>query len=161
MLMLAGLANCASNTGPVVIRDSNTGSRIVVDKKLEKQQRRNKPYQKDSQKVNQNQERNKKNIESVKSVIPGALVSDADLPIKQKLLEQSQGAMKNKKYQSAIAVAERGLRVDRKEPRFYQVLAAAYAAINNNKQSTYFAKQGLRYAKKGSLAYQSLQQWLR
>lgn len=152
LLLLTGLVGCASNTGPVVIRDSNTGSRVIVDKSQSSEDDK----QPEQQKAQQGQ-----NEERVKPVTPDVPASETALPIKQKLLEQSTQALANNQHKSAIAIAERGLRVDRKEPRFYQVLAAAYASLKDKKQSTFFAKQGLRYAKKGSSVYQSLQKWLR
>jgi predicted Zn-dependent protease len=81
-------------------------------------------------------------------------------PLKNKLMVQSEKKLIDDDPRAAIVLAERGLRVDRKEPRFYQVLASAYNALANPSQSVYFAKQGLRYAKKGSEVHQSLSRWL-
>lgn len=79
-------------------------------------------------------------------------------PLKQKLIKQSQQQLNNQNFSSAIALAERGLRIDRKEPRFYLVLSSAYHRSGNKSQSVYFAQQGLRYARKNSATYNALQQ---
>lgn len=64
-----------------------------------------------------------------------------------RLCEQSLSA---RQWPKAIAYAERGLRMDRKEPRFYWTLAVAYQQLNNVEKSKRFANQGLRYANQGS-----------
>jgi len=102
-------------------------------------------------------ERPKKVI--VQPVAPSKYVPNS--PLKIKLIQQSEKRLSTKDYSTAISLAERGLRVDRKEPRFYQVLAGAYNALGNRKQSVYFARQGLRYAPKGSDVYRELSHWNR
>lgn len=129
------LSACASNTGPVVIRDSDHAAQS--SSKVEKSSR-----------------------PDVRPVAPATPAASSVSPLKQKLIRQSEDALAKDNPKGAIVLAERGLRIDRKSPRFYQVLAAAYHALSNQAQSVYFAKQGLRYAKKGSTVYRSLEQWL-
>ncbi len=81
-----------------------------------------------------------------------ALVS----PLKLQLLDQSQQKYQQGDLEIAITLAERGLRLDRKEPVFYQVLSQAYEQLGDKTQSQRFAKQGLRYAQQGSRVYQLL-----
>ena len=78
------------------------------------------------------------------------------IPLIEQLVGQSSQALSDQRYTQAINLAERGLRIDRKEARFYLVLARSYRGLNNNKQSVYFAKQGLRYASKNTSEYASL-----
>ena len=96
---------------------------------------------------------------SVQPVAPTKAVISS--PLKQKLIKQSQQQLSNQNFSSAIALAERGLRVDRKEPRFYLVLSSAYYRSGNKSQSAYFAQQGLRYARKDSATYNALKQRLK
>ena len=79
------------------------------------------------------------------------------IPLIERLVTQSYQALDRRNYQVAINTAERGLRVDRKEARFYWVLAQSYKFLQNQQQSIYFAKQGLRYASKKEVIYGQLQ----
>ena len=92
---------------------------------------------------------------------PGASASSPVLanPLTAKILQQAQQQLKADDISGAIVSAERGLRVDRREPEFYAVLAEAYSVLNNRAQSIQFAKQGLRYAPKGSSVWRRLSQW--
>lgn|GEM_PF-1538462 len=91
----------------------------------------------------------------VRPVYPTA---SAESPLKARLLRQSEEQLAQKKWANAIESAERGLRIDRKEPLFYDVLAVAYSESGNRTQSVLFARQGLLYATKGTRAYTSLKQ---
>ena len=79
------------------------------------------------------------------------------LPIVNKLAIEADTNLSQGAYQQAINIAERGLRVDRKEPRFYLVLASAYYQLEDKEQSIDFAKQGLRYVSRQSAAFQQLE----
>lgn len=81
-------------------------------------------------------------------------------PLARKLLAESQQQLASRRPKEAIVTAEKGLRIDRKEPKFYEVLAASYSQLGDKKQAAYFAQQGLRYVKKESAEYRSLQQWI-
>ena len=82
------------------------------------------------------------------------------LPIVERLFDQADAALNNSQWEQAIALAEKGLRIERKDPRFYWVLATAYAQLSNKKQSQSFAKQGLRFAPKNSDLARQLSRFL-
>lgn len=51
-------------------------------------------------------------------------------------------------WSAAIATAERGLRVDRRDVRLYLLIAKSYRALGDIDLSKQFAEQGLRYVSK-------------
>jgi tetratricopeptide (TPR) repeat protein len=51
-----------------------------------------------------------------------------------------------KQYQSAIATAERGLRIDRRAAPLYLLLAQSYMQLDMPQKAMNFVQQGLRYA---------------
>ena len=126
LFVLFGLSACSTATGPVVIRDSQSAP--IVD--------------------GSDAEALEKTIAIAQPVVPDKQTQF--IPLVEKLVKQSNGALSYQRYDKAINLAERGLRIDRKDPRFYLVLARAYRALNHKKQSVYFAKQGLRYTVKNS-----------
>lgn len=67
------------------------------------------------------------------------------IPVVDRLLEQANDYYAKRQYEQAIATAERGLRIDRRVPEFYLVLARAYRSLDNPAQARQFAQQGLRY----------------
>lgn len=79
-------------------------------------------------------------------------------PLQQKLRLSAQKRLAAGESEEAILLAEKGLRIDRRDTQFYVVLARAYQQLNDASQSAYFAQQGLRYAKKGSEDYKVLNQ---
>lgn len=82
------------------------------------------------------------------------------LPIVERLFQQADAALQARNWQQAIALAEKGLRIERKEPRYYWVLATAYAQLSDKKQSQNFARQGLRYTSKDSRLARQLNAYL-
>ncbi|MBX2807420.1 MAG: tetratricopeptide repeat protein [Cellvibrionaceae bacterium] len=80
----------------------------------------------------------------------------ATLPVIDTLLAEADGRLSRGDYVVAINLAERGLRIDRQDPRFYLVLASAYYQLDNKPQSTAFARQGLRYVQRETTVYQQL-----
>lgn len=60
-------------------------------------------------------------------------------------------------YQAAIATAERGLRINRRSPDLYLVLAQSYLKLGQQDRARSFVGQGLRYAAPGTPVYHSLQ----
>jgi Tfp pilus assembly protein PilF len=138
-LLISFLTACVSNTGPVVIRDAGAVSSTPAGSAGPAEKRQS----------------------VVRPVAPEKLNGSTASPLKTKLIAQSEKKLIDNDPKAAIILAERGLRIDRKEPRFYQVLASAYDALSNPSQSVYFAKQGLRYAKNGSEVYQSLSRWIK
>ena len=126
------LASCSSTTGPVTIRESTNVDGLSQ-----------------SNKPNTNNNRvEETDLALVKPVRPDA--KKTTVPIVERLVEQANQQYRANSYNKAINTAERGLRINRKEPRFYLTLTKSYKRLNNNQQSVYFAKQGLRYAKKYS-----------
>lgn len=73
------------------------------------------------------------------------------------LIEQSRLALQHGDYNSAIAAAERGLRIDRREPELYLVLAQSYLELGQAAQAEQFAGRGLRHTPPDSRLYQALE----
>lgn len=73
------------------------------------------------------------------------------------LIEQSRLAYEHGDYNNAIQAAERGLRIDRREPELYLVLAQSYLELAQPAQATQFAQQGLRHSLPDSRLYQALE----
>jgi tetratricopeptide (TPR) repeat protein len=72
------------------------------------------------------------------------------------LAAQSRAQYQAKNYQAAIAIAERGLRIDRRAPELYLVLAQSYVQLANTQLAQQFVQQGMRYAQAGSEVAQKL-----
>lgn len=72
------------------------------------------------------------------------------------LTAQSRAQYQAKNYQAAIAIAERGLRIDRRAPELYLVLAQSYVQLANTQLAQQFVQQGMRYAQAGSEVAQKL-----
>ena len=72
------------------------------------------------------------------------------------LLKQARGQYAAKNYQGAVATAERGLRIDRRAPELYLLLAQSYVQLANIKLAQQFIQQGIRYSQAGSDIAQSL-----
>jgi tetratricopeptide (TPR) repeat protein len=66
------------------------------------------------------------------------------------LIAQANSQFQAKNYQAAIATAERGLRIDRRAPELYLVLAKSYVQLANIPLAEQFVQQGIRYAQAGS-----------
>lgn len=73
------------------------------------------------------------------------------------LIDQARLAYQQGAFEAAIATAERGLRIDRREPEFYLVLAQSYMSLSNPEQARQFAQQGLRFSPPDSHLYQALE----
>jgi predicted Zn-dependent protease len=66
------------------------------------------------------------------------------------LAKQARGQYQAQDYQGAIATAERGLRIERRAPDLYLVLAQSYLQLDQPQKAAMFAQQGLRFAPQGS-----------
>lgn len=165
------LVACTSTaTGPVVIRDagtsstvSSTSTQVDTQKTLptDDQVDRNGVVVRDSLNGSLGTSNNSSQPDAVtvQPVSPAAKTVSSASPLKNKLIQQSQQQLAQNNLEgakAAIVLAERGLRIDRKEPAFYEVLALAYDQMGVPQQSRYFAQQGVRYASKGSAVYRSL-----
>lgn len=62
-----------------------------------------------------------------------------------RMLQDSRAQLNARNWQAAIVIAERGLRIDRREPEFYLLLAKSYWALAERDRARQFARQGLRY----------------
>lgn len=74
------------------------------------------------------------------------------------LVSQAQTQFGQGNYQSAIATAERGLRIERRSPELYLVLAKSYLKLGQADQAAQFANQGLRYSLGGSKEAKALEE---
>lgn len=66
------------------------------------------------------------------------------------LVAQAKAQYQAKNYQGAIATAERALRIDRRSPDVYLVLAQSYVQLANNQLAMQFVQQGIRYSQAGT-----------
>lgn len=64
------------------------------------------------------------------------------LPAVVELLQRADQLMSNYAWDDAILVAERGLRIDARNPSLYLVLAKSYAALGERGKARLFAEQG-------------------
>lgn len=72
------------------------------------------------------------------------------------LITQARAQYQAKNYQATIAIAERGLRIDRRAPELYLLLAQSYLQLANTPLAKQFVQQGIRYAQTGTDVAQSL-----
>jgi|GEM_PF-518337 len=74
------------------------------------------------------------------------------------LVSQARAQYQAKNYQGAIATAERALRIDRRVPDVYLILAQSYIQLANTQVALQFVQQGIRYAQAGTDLAQTLMQ---
>ena len=74
------------------------------------------------------------------------------------LVAQAKAQYQAKNYQGAIATAERALRIDRRSPEVYLVLAQSYVQLANAQLAMQFVQQGIRYSQAGSELAKTLAQ---
>ena len=83
---------------------------------------------------------------SAPEIAPSIVQPDLEpVPLNDTLKQQAEQSLQQQRWQQAILFAERGLRVNRKEPFFYWVLSTAYQQLSEIQKSIDFARQGLRY----------------
>ncbi len=78
-------------------------------------------------------------------------------PAVTSLINQSRAQYNSRDYAAAVATAERGLRIDRRAPELYLVIAQSYLQQGQTTQAEQFAQQGLRHAQPGSPVSSALQ----
>lgn len=61
------------------------------------------------------------------------------------MLQDSRAQLDARNWQAAIVSAERGLRINRREPELYLLLAKSYWGLAKLDRARQFARQGLRY----------------
>ncbi|GGY80001.1 hypothetical protein GCM10011613_26260 [Cellvibrio zantedeschiae] len=74
------------------------------------------------------------------------------------LVSQARAQYQAKNYNAAIATAERALRIDRRSPEVYLVLAQSYVQLANTQLAMQFVQQGIRYSQAGTELAQALVQ---
>ena len=81
------------------------------------------------------------------SVSPGSSPPDISMPSRavQNMIDESTKLLGSGEWESAIAMAERGMRIDRRVPELYLVIAKGYAGLQDSARAQQFAQQGLRY----------------
>ena len=79
---------------------------------------------------------------TISTVKPPAAVNIAT----DSLTNVARAQYQTKQYQSAIATAERGLRIDRRAAPLYLLLAQSYMQLDMPQKAMNFVQQGLRYA---------------
>ncbi len=72
------------------------------------------------------------------------------------LVSQARAQYQAKNYQGAIATAERALRIDRRAPDVYLILAQSYMQLANKQVALQFVQQGIRYSQAGTDLAQTL-----
>ncbi|BFM05731.1 tetratricopeptide repeat protein [Halioxenophilus aromaticivorans] len=72
------------------------------------------------------------------------------VPIEQQFIIAANQAQAQQDWSTAIEQAERGLRVNRRQPELYLILAQSYWQLGESAQASQFARQGLRYLGPGS-----------
>jgi tetratricopeptide (TPR) repeat protein len=73
------------------------------------------------------------------------------------LTNQARAQYNTRDYQTAIATAERGLRIDRRSPELYLIIAQSYVQLAMPQRAEQFVQQGLRYSQAGSAVADALQ----
>ena len=71
-------------------------------------------------------------------------------PAALSLAKQARQQYQALNYQGAIATAERGLRIERRAPELYLILAQSYIQLSLPEKARMFMQQGLRFAPQGS-----------
>lgn len=77
--------------------------------------------------------------------LPQPTVSTAPIHALSRMLQEARAQVEDRNWQAAIASAERGLRIDRREPELYLLLAKSYRGLAELDRARQFAHQGLRY----------------
>lgn len=106
----------------------------------------------------------KEPVKPVEPVIPEVVPQTrAPIPVASSnatasLVSQARAQYQAKNYQGAIATAERALRIDRRSPDVYLILAQSYMQLANTQAALQFAQQGIRFAQAGTDLAQTLLQ---
>ncbi len=64
--------------------------------------------------------------------------------ILQDIQQQAETHLRHQRWASSIALAEQGLRIDRRQPAFYLILSESYLALGDITQAQRFADQASR-----------------
>lgn len=101
----------------------------------------------------------------VEPVAPPPVVPQTQAPVPTassnataSLVNQARAQYQAKNYQAAVAIAERALRIDRRSPEVYLILAQSYVKLANSQLALQFAQQGIRYSQAGTDLAKTLMQ---
>lgn len=101
----------------------------------------------------------------VEPVVPAPVVPQTQAPVPSvssnataSLVAQARAQYQAKNYQGAVATAERALRIDRRSPEVYLILAQSYVQLANKQLAMQFVQQGIRYSQAGTELAQALMQ---
>ncbi len=92
-------------------------------------------------------------IKQTPTVAGGAAAESSG--IETQFLQAASSAQAQQDWHEAIEQAERGLRVNRRQPELYLILAQSYWQLGKQSLASQFARQGLRYLERGSEVLQS------
>jgi tetratricopeptide (TPR) repeat protein len=101
-------------------------------------------------------------VKPVEPVVPEAVpqtrapIPAASSNATASLVSQARAQYQAKNYQGAIAIAERALRIDRRAPDVYLILAQSYMQLANPQAALQFVQQGIRFAQAGTDLAQTL-----
>ena len=102
-------------------------------------------------------------VKPVEPVIPESVPQTRAAPIPvassnatASLVSQARAQYQAKNYQGAIAIAERALRIDRRAPDVYLILAQSDMQLANTQAALQFVQQGIRFAQAGTDLAQAL-----
>ncbi len=85
----------------------------------------------------------------VKKQTTEQVLPPAESAVTYELLADADARLQQHDWPAVINIAEQGLRIDRREARWYLLLAESYHGMNQPAQSKLFASQGLRYCQGG------------
>lgn len=145
IVLVSGCASQMGNNGGAPVEDSDTSVRVPgMETPAPERPRRDDTDTSDSD----GEQRNNSGWRVVEPVEePDAPVQGRSNSAVDSLLAQGRSEYRNGDYSRAIASAERALRIDRRNPAVYLLLAENYQRLGNNGQAKQFAQQGLRYSR--------------
>lgn len=79
-----------------------------------------------------------------------ATAAPTTLTAQAQFIKTAKAAQQAQDWSGAIEQAERGLRIDRRQPQLYLILAQSYWQLGKSALASQFARQGLRYLGQGS-----------
>lgn len=92
---------------------------------------------------------------SPKPVEPGPVL------ILKEIQSQAERSLREQRWDSSIALAEQGLRIDRRQPAFYLILSESYFSLGDFTQAQRFADQASRLCGKKCTQAEQMQRRLR
>ena len=81
--------------------------------------------------------------------------------ILKEIQSQAERSLREQRWDSSIALAEQGLRIDRRQPAFYLILSESYFSLGDFTQAQRFADQASRLCGKKCAQAEQMQRRLR